>query len=66
MIAVWLAAEGVFRLARVGPPSAPGTPGLGAEWGAYARLLLSILAALLAAVGCLRLLRRVGGDAPPV
>ena len=60
MVAVWLGAEGIFRLARVGPPVAAG------EWRAYGWLLAGIVFALLGAGICLRAVRRLSGGAPPV
>ena len=60
MVAVWLGAEGIFRLARVGPPDAA------VEWRAYGWLLAGIVFALLGAAVCLHTVRRVSGGAPPV
>jgi len=48
MVAVWLGAKGIFRLARVGPSPTPGTPGAEVEWLAYGDLLAGALAAALA------------------
>ncbi len=64
-LGVWLAAEGIFRLGRMGPPPPPGTPGARAAWLAYAGLLGGAVLAMASAYGCVRLLGRLGVSPPP-
>ena len=60
MVVVWLAAEGVFRLARVGPPV------VAAEWRPYLWLVGGILVALLGVGACVRVVQHLRADDPPV